>query len=218
MSELMDLTANVIAEEPIEDIIRWYQVWARRYIKAQRMLTLQLAHQPPGFEVEEADLEVLQRKQLSMARHLGTENILEQLGSSMDEDLLGNQDSNTSDFEEEKVTRLTYQGGEGKITLSLVPLDAQFGYQRYLIGFSLALVIFFGIRWRHVWESFVKRGWFRWPFSSMFLTGIVWWLWLNPRWLGLLIILVSILYAARAPFWLVSWLRPQRRVVLSRRV
>ncbi|MBI84534.1 MAG: hypothetical protein CMJ81_15170 [Planctomycetaceae bacterium] len=218
MSELMDLTADVIAEEPIEDITRWYQVWARRYVKGQRMLTLQLAHHPPGFEVERVDLEVLQRKQLSMARHLGTESILEQLGSSNDEDLLGNQGFRTNNFEEEKVTRLTYQGGEGKIALSLVPLEARFEYQRYLKGFSLAVAIFFGIRWRHVWESFVKRWWFRWPFLSMFLMGIVWWLWLHPRWLGLLIILVSILYAIRIPLWLVSWLRPQRQVVLSRRV
>ena len=218
MSELMDLPANVVAEEPIEDITRWYQVWARRYVKEKRMLTLQLAHDPPGFEVEAADLEVLERKQLSMARYLGTENILQQLDSSTDEDLLVNQDSRPSDFEEENVTRLTYQGEEGKINLSLVPLEPQFGYQRYFVGFSLALVTFFGIRWKHVWESSVKRWWFRWPFLSMSIMGIVWWLWLNPRWLGLLIILASILYAARIPFWLVSWLRSQRRVVLSRRV
>ncbi len=217
MSELMDLTSNVIAEEPIEDITRWYQVWARRYVKAQRMLTLQLADHSPGFEVEGADLEVLERKQLSMARHLGTENILEQLGSSTDEDLLGNQDSRPSNFQKENVTRLTYQGGEGTINLSLVPLEPRFGYQRYLIGFSLAVVTFFGIRWRPVWESFVKRLWFRWPFLSMSFVGIVWWLWLNPRWLGLVIILVGILYAARIPIWLVTWLRPRRPVVLSRR-
>ena len=204
----------VSADEP-DATLRWYPVWIRRLVAARaavqgaivpgdarglsrflrqdatRMGLSPSAHQPA--ETLRAECEAIDREQSQLAEKLDVSQTYRQLSTAAPvgdgADALWTRAVATL----ARPTRLAIDGGASSITLQYCPVR-EAGWLRRLAAAMAAAILALAtaVAWH---RGLVQRLVQRWPAVVVSAVGLVWWLWLWPSLLGLLIVVGGLLAA-----------------------
>lgn len=186
-----------LAEEDPEESRPWYRRWCRRWIDARRAVERQLAVDRTQGETDwvRANLTRLDAQVARAVEQLGIEDLLagaarqDSAADSLEQVWLAGLDRSGSlyyfDLQGSKATMRLQEprGRAGAIAMFWLP-------SLLLVGVTIVV------------STGMRRGWFqewlvRWPHLAGVLVGVVWWLWLWPSAVGLVIVLLSLIASYR---------------------
>jgi len=215
MTELMDLSAQVVGEQTAEDVANWYRIWAGRYRTVRDQFTVR--HDGSTLTVE---LTAIESQQSQIAAHLGTQSDWEALTRGSDEAAGAAGDSHPApppDIEVgAHVVTSMFQGSRYSVQFSSPFRSPIVALMRFAAAALLMIWVWRASRrvplpWAR-WVTLCAR----WPAFHGMLIGIAWWLWLVPSWLGLVIAAMGLLAAVGADV-LARWSPTRYRIILQRR-
>ncbi len=177
----------------------WFQPWKARFLKVEGRRNQQQSVKVA--EKQESDLLATRARYQELKDRLGVSSIVSktdpEVSSGLDlgevwqtvvvgSDILGQFEGQQTELE------LVYPG---------MRRSSDFGL-RFLVGLGWLLAA--GCGWHLQRRGILGEWWARWPYVAGVCLGLVWWLWLRPSLLGLVIMALSAL-AAVIPSWV-----PQR--------
>ena len=216
MTELMDLSAHVVGEQTAKDVTNWYRIWAGRYRGARDQFTIL---QDGSTSTDE--LTAIESQQSQIAAHLGTQSHWEALTHGLNDKDVGEAGDRyralPADVEvgAHTVTSM-FQGSRYSVKFSAPFRSPIVALMRYVAAALLMIWVWWASRriplpWAR-WVTLCAR----WPAFHGMLIGIIWWLWLVPSWLGLVIAAMGLLAAIGVDV-LTRWSQTRYRIILQRR-
>ncbi len=216
MTELMDLSTQVVGEQTTEDVMNWYHVWVNRY-RLERSQLMALGDVSPFSD----ELFGIESQQSQIAEHLGTPSEWESLERATEVKMDGESRDDRRTLSEpnqvaERATTMMFQGSRYAVDFSTPLLSPITTVTRFAISVLLISFVWWAsrrvpVRWTR-WIILCAR----WPTFHGMLIGIAWWLWLVPSWFGLVIIIV-LLVTAIGPAIVSRWSQTRYQVLLQRR-
>jgi hypothetical protein len=200
-ASLAEAASSILIDEPAGDAARWFGPWLRRFAQARNSLVLSKSTEQGDDQVRrvDAELNAIDQDQAQIAHRL---EVSETIGQQTNDttaatDWLHVASSIAPSSDTQTFAML--HGDGSSLEIAYPDLLADDNLRRTIIAAmvlagsgAIVLAVRFG------WVSFDAYG--LWPQVLSVAIGAAWWLWLTPNWLGLLIILASLLTACW-PAW-----------------
>ena len=190
-------SAFVTSADDPDETSRWYPLWIRRLLTARAAVLRGIAQGDAGEAANamQAECDAIDNEQSELAEKLDVSQTYQQLSAAAPaSDGPSALWMHTIDALATP-TRCAIDGGDGSIAIQYHLAEGD-GLLRRLAAAAAAAILALAaaIGWK---RGIAPRLVQRWPQAAVSAVGIVWWLWLWPSFLGLLILLAGLLTAAR---------------------
>lgn len=200
---LADSAAGLLLEESSDNLLRWYAPWGRRFLDSGAALRRLLSSGVEDNSVANAAEEVstIEQDHARLARRLGTSNLMSQMAGepAMATDpvrLWG-----LAPLPGRTLLFALARGDSGPLAVDYPQRQADDRWSRFILaGVILLAIVLAAIAAWIGWLHFHFE-WQQVPLGPQFLgilAAIVWWLWLTPRLVGLLILAASVYAIVRS--------------------
>ncbi len=202
---LTDSAAGLLLEESPDNLLRWYAPWAKRFLDCRAALGQLLAAGASDNSAVNAAEEIatIEQDHARLARRLGTSNLMSQLAS---EPVIAADPVRLWSITQLPGRILTFaleRGDSEPLTIAYPQRAGNDRWARFILaGAILLAVAAIAIAQRRGWINLDDR-WHRAPVGPSvwgLIAGVVWWLWLTPRFIALLILAASMVAIVRQ-FW-----------------
>lgn len=205
LTELMELSAQVVGEQTPEDVNNWYRIWVRRYGALRKACR---SSKDPFLAQE---LTVMDSRQLQIASHLGTEADWDSKNESS-----RMWSDGTIQADRVQAVHMMFHGNRPAVEFKAAVRSPRSTAVRWSLAGLLVVGVLSILRWKvDPWTHWIVHI-SRWPAFHGVLIGIVWWLWLTPSWLGMVIVLGWLGTVTVTILWS-DWTPQRYRVILQRR-
>jgi len=187
--------ASQTAADDQGDTLSWYTCWARRLVAERRALAGRMAETAGTadngrMEEDLAAVGQLEQEQKEIADRLGLSLVLEELTAK---DIAVNDAAQSWSSLLDRpleVARLSFSGNVPAVTVAYSETES--GWLSRRMGSASILVTLVVILGLALHRGLLGELFCRWPHLVGVLAGIVWWLWMWPSVLGLLIVAASL--------------------------
>jgi hypothetical protein len=190
-----------------DELLNWYRPWARRCAAMQYEVrsALSAVNQPLAVRSARDLLQRIDDRQREIAKELQAEDILNRWRDEIPAALDANTLWDTTPPSPQSTALLVENGADGdgsgdngKGDLSFYPLRASNFWTRFYA--VLAIVAAMGLAQQGLRGGLLPMLANRWPHLLGVVAGLLWWLFLNPSLLGLIIVAVCLMASVRSPW------------------
>jgi hypothetical protein len=202
---LADSAAGLLLEESSDDLLHWYAPWGRRFLDSHANLQhLQAAGAEDASTANAAEeIASIEQDQARLARRLGTSNIMSQMSGertiAADPERLWT----LAQTPDRKLSFAMTRGSTDPLLVAYPERQTDDRWLRFAVaGTILLLAGAIALAWnrrRNNFDFSLERA----PYGLQALgmvAGLVWWLWLTPSFVGVLIMAAS-MYAIGREIW-----------------